>query len=73
MSPTKFKATGTLSEDDPQPVVYSYTEKEDKADYKMKIIWLNVLFHAYIHISAIYGLYLLLTNQVKFATVIYGW
>ena len=71
MSAREHKPTGILFENDPQPEQYSYQEKSYN-EYKIKFVWKNVFYMLYFHISAVYGLYLLLTNKVKIATVIYG-
>lgn len=75
MAPNEYKATGILFETDPQPEKCTNVQEkqEDKTtDFKMRIVWRNVLYIVYFHISAVYGLYLLLTNQIKFASIVYG-
>lgn len=40
--------------------------------YKREIVWKNVAYLSYFHLSALYGVYLLLFNGTKFATFLFG-
>lgn len=42
-----------------------------KTKYKRQIVWRNVIIFTYLHISAVYGLYLALTSA-KWATLLFG-
>ena len=42
-----------------------------KTKYKRQIVWRNVIIFAYLHIGAVYGLYLALTSA-KWATLLFG-
>lgn len=46
---------------------------KDKAhdDFKLKIVWRNVLLFSFFHLAALYGVYLSITSA-KWATVIFG-
>jgi hypothetical protein len=33
-----------------------------KEDYKLKFVWINVIAFIYLHVSAVYGLYLSVTS-----------
>lgn len=37
---------------------------EEKAEYKTKIVWFNVLLFVYLHLSFLYGIYLGLTSAM---------
>uniref|UniRef100_A0A8D8V0D8 Acyl-CoA Delta(11) desaturase n=1 Tax=Cacopsylla melanoneura TaxID=428564 RepID=A0A8D8V0D8_9HEMI len=52
--------------------VYSTSEKRTPStnSYRWKIVWRNLIAFVYLHASALYGLYLILTfNQVQLSTV----
>lgn len=36
------------------------------------VVWLNVVIFAYLHCTAVYGAYLLLTGQAKITAFIFG-
>lgn len=38
----------------------------------LEIVWRNVALFAYLHIAAVYGLYLFLTGQVMWQTFLWG-
>lgn len=44
--------------------------KDDKKKYQWKIVWRNVIAFIYLHVGAVYGLYLCLTGA-KFLTVLW--
>lgn len=45
--------------------------KNNSSDYRMQIVWINVILMCYLHISALYGLYLVFT-KAKLATNLFG-
>lgn len=46
-------------------------ESKEKPKYVRSIVWRNVLIFAYLHLGALYGVYLAITSA-KLATVIFG-
>lgn len=45
--------------------------KNNSSDYRMQIVWLNVILMCYLHASALYGLFLVFT-KAKLATNLFG-
>lgn len=43
----------------------------EKKPYKVELVWRNIIIFIYLHIAAIYGLYLSFTS-VKVVTLIFG-
>ena len=66
--------TGVLFEgetiEDLQTTVLKDSPKKD-IKYKRKIVWRNVIIFGYLHLGALYGLYLALTSA-KLATTLFG-
>lgn len=46
-------------------------ESKEKPKYVRRIVWRNVLIFAYLHLGALYGVYLAFTSA-KLATVLFG-
>ena len=45
--------------------------ESSKEDYRLQIVWRNVAIMAYLHMAALYGLYLCFTSA-QFKTVVAG-
>lgn len=56
-----------------QEICASKDESNNKThdDFKLKIVWRNVLMFSFFHLAALYGVYLSITSA-KWATVIFG-
>lgn len=63
MAPNVVTSTITCEATVPNPPV--------KKPYKRTIVWRNVLLFVYLHLAALYGLYLMLFSA-KLATVAFG-
>lgn len=71
--------TGVLFEDDSIdqsiPAVESFEGHQPKElpgkEYKLQIVWRNVILFAYLHTAALYGAYLMIT-AASWPTVIWG-
>lgn len=76
-NPSKLKedSTGVLFEMDAETIdggLVKDVEKMKKADKrKMKLVWRNIIAFAYVHIAAIYGLWLMFTSA-KWQTIIFA-
>lgn len=65
--------TGVLSENEEvktHQLVNGGHSKEPK-EYKLQIVWRNVAIFAFLHVAALYGLYLAVISA-KLATTIFG-
>lgn len=58
-------------EEGSSPLSLFWKSNKSKSKYKWKIVWRNVIAFLYLHISAVYGLYLCFTGA-KLITVIYS-
>lgn len=45
--------------------------EDSQSEYQWKIVWRNVIAFVYLHVGAVYGLYLMLT-VAKFYTFLWG-
>ncbi|XP_014252773.1 acyl-CoA Delta(11) desaturase-like [Cimex lectularius] len=63
MAPTPDNSECTVQPLDPLP--------EKKQEYKVNIVWRNVALFAYLHLAAVYGLYLMLF-EAKWLTVFFA-
>jgi hypothetical protein len=74
--------TGVLFEDDSADTLSPSVSRTDTVEkqrivtnatreYKLQIVWRNVILFAYLHLAALYGAYLLVTSA-KWPTVIWG-
>jgi hypothetical protein len=74
MAPNANKVDAVLREDVdlvPDEETQRLTEDPSQAEYKAEIVWPNVYWYTFLHLSAIYGLYLGIF-QAKWATVAVG-
>ena len=46
-------------------------QSKEKRQYKLQIVWRNVIIFVFLHVGALYGIYLMLTSA-KIATIIFG-
>lgn len=46
--------------------------KEEIANFKLEIVWRNVILMAVLHVGALYGLYLCLAGRVMWQTIAFG-
>jgi stearoyl-CoA desaturase (delta-9 desaturase) len=46
-------------------------EAKEKVEYKLQIVWKNVFIFIFLHLGALYGIYLIFTSA-KIATTIFG-
>lgn len=62
-----------VSEKKLQTMEKQQDNKQDipKYKYKMKIMWLAVIFLSVLHLAGIYGGYLLLTLKIKMFTILW--
>nr|QLI61969.1 desaturase 14 [Streltzoviella insularis] len=58
--------------DDNLPTIGTYSAPVKRRDYEWQIVWRNVLAFVYLHIGALYGLYLMLTGNVKLWTPVFA-
>lgn len=52
-------------------VVDETHDQETKQDYRLRIVWRNVVIMGYLHLAALYGIYLCFTAAM-FKTVVAG-
>lgn len=73
MAPNVSVTTGVLHEHDEEvnssdvPVL----EIKKPGDFKLQLVWRNIILFAYLHLSAVYGLYLMFTSA-KLSTTAWG-
>jgi len=63
--------TGVLFEGETLGEPQLIEEPKEKPKYVRRIVWRNVVVFSYLHLSALYGIYLSFTSA-KLATVIFG-
>lgn len=72
---TTAECTGVLNETDAETIdgglVKDITPLKKAEQRKMKLVWRNILAFAYVHIAAIYGLWLMFTSA-KLVTGAFG-
>lgn len=72
MAPNVSMPTGVLHETDEDINVESLPQKpKEQNDRKVQLVWRNIILFAYLHLAAVYGLYLLFTSA-KLLTVVFG-
>jgi hypothetical protein len=55
--PESTKTTDVTSKDEP---------------YRVRLVWRNIIAFTYLHLGALYGLYLCVTLQAKVLTILWG-
>lgn len=67
-----FTGTGTDPDPDPDPVLQTKS-REPQVQRKRKpgIVWRNVILFLYLHVAAVYGLYLIFTSA-RLLTTLFG-
>lgn len=76
---TASTPTGVLFEDDPVETLETSLHNDHEQisspkpakEYKLRLVWKNIILFAYLHVAAIYGAYLALTSA-KLLTLIWG-
>lgn len=63
--------TGVLFEDETLSESQLMEESKNKPKYVRRIVWKNVLIFSYLHLGAIYGVYLSFISA-KLATIVFG-
>jgi len=63
--------SGVLLEDETLAETQLIEEPKEKPKYVRRIVWRNVAIFAFLHLGALYGIYLSFTS-VKLATVVFG-
>jgi len=63
--------TGVLFEGETVTESQLIEETKEKSKYVRHIVWKNVAIFSYLHLGALYGVYLLFTSA-KLATIIFG-
>jgi stearoyl-CoA desaturase (delta-9 desaturase) len=72
MAPNISFPTGVLHEtDDEISAIDTPAEVTKPDDRKLKLVWRNIILFAYLHLAALYGLWLMFTSA-KLATSAYG-
>lgn len=72
MAPNVSMPTGVLHEcDDDVSTRVIAEEIEKPSERKLQLVWRNIILFTYLHIVAVYGLYLCFTSA-KWATVFFG-
>nr|AGO45840.1 acyl-CoA desaturase HvirGATD [Heliothis virescens] len=56
---------------DHEDIRYAEPRKPNR-DYEWQVVWRNVLAFVYLHVAAVYGLYLMFTFKVKLYTILFG-
>lgn len=69
------RVTGVLFENDviKEPMLDEASKEipKEKYEYKLKIVWRNVVIFLYLHLAAVYGLYLCFTSA-KWKTIVFA-
>lgn len=63
--------TGVLFEDETVAESQLMEEVKEKPKYIRRIVWRNVTIFMYLHLGALYGIYLSFTSA-KLATIVFG-
>jgi stearoyl-CoA desaturase (delta-9 desaturase) len=68
-----LSVSGVLNENDAETVDggLEFQSKGYASRRRMKLVWRNIILFAYLHLAAIYGLWLMLTSA-KWSTGIFG-
>ncbi|XP_026752155.2 acyl-CoA Delta-9 desaturase-like isoform X2 [Galleria mellonella] len=64
------KQAKSLDEDD-MPKIFNVSEQKNRS-HEWQIVWRNVLAFVYMHIAALYGLYLIFTGKARLWTYVFG-
>lgn len=65
-----FSQDKPVSGDQAAPAAAQSKPNDDKKKYQWKIVWRNVIAFIYLHVGAVYGLYLCVSGA-KFLTVLW--
>lgn len=72
---TSSEVTGVLNETDAETIdgglVKDITSLKKAEKRSLKLVWRNIIAFAYLHIAAVYGLWLMLTSA-KWPTIGFG-
>lgn len=72
MAPNVSMPTGVLHECDDEVSTQIIAEELKKpSDRKLQLVWRNIILFIYLHIVALYGLYICFTNA-KWTTLLFG-
>lgn len=72
MTPNISVPTGVLHENDDEVAAMNIPAEVVKPDdRKLQLVWRNIILFAYLHLAALYGIWLMFTSA-KIATSIFG-